>query len=194
MEFNCPDCGKRLRSPDHLKNPLVRCRTCGATFRPREKGDTPPPVAIQTASMPVRPPEAESLANPWSTRQTTAGPAASTTLAKGFGVVGFVLLILLAKAPRLVKLFEREAPPPPAPAQVRDDELRAIQQILEEAQRRPPVDPALVQPDEKAPLLIPLPANPLRDEPSEAAPDAVLQAAPDAVPEAAMIRSSDETP
>ena len=41
MEFNCPQCGKRLRAPDHLKNPLVRCRTCGAAFRPREEAEQP---------------------------------------------------------------------------------------------------------------------------------------------------------
>ncbi len=47
MEFNCPECGQRLRVGDHLVNPVVRCRLCGNTFRAAEA--TPPAAAAAPA-------------------------------------------------------------------------------------------------------------------------------------------------
>ena len=33
MEINCPQCDQRLRVPHGMKNPLLRCKSCGSKFR-----------------------------------------------------------------------------------------------------------------------------------------------------------------
>jgi len=56
----------------------------------------------------------------------------------GLGIAGIVLLILLAKAPRLVRmLFPPERRQPPAvPAHVNDEQWGELKQMLEEARRK----------------------------------------------------------
>jgi hypothetical protein len=33
MEISCPQCNQRLRVPNEMKNPLLRCKKCGSSFR-----------------------------------------------------------------------------------------------------------------------------------------------------------------
>lgn len=156
MEFNCPQCGKRLRAPDHLKNPLVRCRSCGAAFRPREQAEQPvtaqvidtPPATPRPQPFSPRPqpvaPRPVSLPPTVPSRTATPRPVTSEagqTVAKGLGIVVVLIFLLISKAPRLLKgIFPDRQPPPPV--QIPDQDLRAIQELLEEARKDPPLQPA----------------------------------------------------
>ena len=125
MEFNCPECGKRLRTPDHLQNPLVRCRTCGATFRAGQQAGPWPSESAPPSSIPEMPAERVAFPTP------TSSP--SRMVGNGLKISGIVLLILLAKGPRLLRhLFDdRPKPRPAAPARVHEDQLRQLREMRE---------------------------------------------------------------
>ena len=148
MEFNCPQCGKRLRAPDHLPNPLVRCRTCGAAFRPRETAEQPVKAQV-VGPAPSTPPFRTAAPRPLSSTPPVPSPTSTSppvsseagqTVAKGLGVAVVVIFLLISKAPRLLKgvFGDRQ---PPAPVQMPDKDARAIQQLLEEARQKPPFQP-----------------------------------------------------
>lgn len=134
MEFNCPNCGKRLRAPDHLRNPLVRCRTCGTAFRPREQAEVPVAAevverrAAPVRSDKIRPVEPTPLPKPFPAFPTTTNipsPTQQSRGMKGLGAAIAILFVLLAKAPRLVRLMVHQQPPPlphavPMPREERD--------------------------------------------------------------------------
>ena len=122
MEFTCPECGKRLRTPDHLQNPLVRCRTCGATFRAGQQAGPWPSESAPPSSVPEMPAERVAFPTPTSSPSRMAG--------NGLKISGIVLLILLAKGPRLLRhLFDNPPKPQPAPARVHEDQLRQLQEM-----------------------------------------------------------------
>ena len=61
-------------------------------------------------------------------------------MAKGLGIAVVVFFLLISKAPRLLKdMFEDRKPP--APVQMPDKDARAIQELLEEARKKPPLQP-----------------------------------------------------
>jgi hypothetical protein len=167
MEFNCPECGKRLRAPDHLRNPLVRCRTCSATFRPREEAITNAESAPQSIPRPTLPvPQQDRKFIPGSpdplVRPFPANEGKKT--AKGFGVGILILFIALTKGPKLIRLFLPAKPAAPAPVQPIDPKHL---QILHDLQRQmpppnwhPPVAPTppKVDPSED-PFLVPPPSD-----------------------------------
>ena len=70
METQCRRCSQRLRYPDSLRNPLLRCPTCGETFRPA----TDALDSLQTSAKPLGTLATEpssSLAN-WKNTASTA--------------------------------------------------------------------------------------------------------------------------
>lgn len=156
MEISCPDCSQRLRVPDHLTNPLVRCRNCGKTFRPSETAESRIPFAI-----PMREPEPQSqiesapqlpkskssdsqlhdfLSQPRA-EPSVAEQAKTRRSVAGWGTGVIIGLIALRGGVKLVKhLFHEDRKPQPAPVQF-DPKLRPdIQKLLEQAdpQRRRP--------------------------------------------------------
>ena len=162
MEFNCPDCGKRLRAADHLPNPLVRCRTCGATFRPRELEDTvakrePKPQAparerivpkqqprpFAPAQQPKPGPEwASPAGEPFG--RPLSSPAPKTAVRRGLGIGIAILVIVLLKAPRLLKLALPPNPPQP-PAPMKFDPMQM--QMLRDLQQPRNIHPFQVAPE-----------------------------------------------
>jgi hypothetical protein len=138
MEFNCPGCDKRLRAPDHLPNPLVRCRTCGATFRPREGSPELPQDSTALFEESASLPQATELPQyqPESFRRLEPVSAGKSLVAKGLGIGVMVLLIALAKAPRLVKLLLPDNPPPPAPVRIDERQLQMLRDMQDLQRKR----------------------------------------------------------
>lgn len=119
MEFRCPKCQQPLRAPDHLRNPLVRCRRCAYEFRPVELG-----LAVPARSEPevVEPelvaPELVDRQPPTPTPTPQIRPRKTTTAKRsrsgqGWGWIIVIGLMLLSRAPRWIQRMNRPAPNPP---------------------------------------------------------------------------------
>lgn len=155
MEFNCPTCQTKLRVSDELQNPKVRCRACGTIFRPLESGGSispspTPPVAPQVNRFPDQPKPAESpfastsqpgrdsFGSPTPSAPTRPRPVVTPRSAApgkrgGWGIILFIILMLLSRGPRLLRNFQRQPAPPP-PVQIDDDEvLRRLREVQERA-------------------------------------------------------------
>lgn len=172
MEFNCPDCGKRLRAPDNLPNPLVRCRTCGATFRPRElentatKRELKPLAPSREPLTPVRQPKPFAPAQ--QPRQRTewnsptggpfgrplSSPAPKTPVRRGLGIGVAILVILLLKVPRLLHVFLPPNPPqPPAPMQIDPMQMQMLRDLQQPRNVQPFQIPPVAPRMQEAPQL-----------------------------------------
>ena len=155
MEINCPDCSQRLRVPDHLQDPLVRCRNCGRTFRPSETAESRIPFAI-----PVREPEPLIELQPVDEKSSNAQlhdflsqPRVEPSVADqaktkqktiGWGAGLLIALMVLRGGAKLVKhLMRDDRKPQPAPVQF-DPKLRPeIQKLFEQGGQLPPPPPPL---------------------------------------------------
>jgi len=197
MEFNCPDCGKRLRVADNLINPLVRCRTCGHVFRPQQStslasmtpfpsrsgGSEAPPASASAAARneaghrtnpsrkPYREPTPRRAVQP---RSAATGTVTETTKPKrssggGFGIGMVITLLLLMRGG--ANFLNCNKPRPQPARQVAPLHGQPVQPRVVEPQNVPiePAPPPL--PDHRL-----LPPDP-REFPSE--PPAPEEAAPD---------------
>ena len=166
MEFNCPTCQTKLGVSDELADPKVRCRVCGTIFRPFESGvanrpnpqsqASPSPSQVSpfpgvpestTSSFPFESkalPEHDDFTSstspipiPRASRPViTPRPQQNRGRNGGWGIMIFIVFILLTRAPRILRNFMRE-PEPPAPIQIDHDEIRReLNEIIEENERR----------------------------------------------------------
>lgn len=187
MEFNCPTCQTKLGVSDELENPKVRCRVCGTIFRPFESDgasrpnpqsqaspspsqvnpfpDQPRPTVSPSPFESTSPPKRDSFSP--STSPVPARPRPVITQQAnqrrrkgGWGIAFFVILMILSRAPRLWRNFQRK-PAPPAPIVIDHDEImRQFEDRIEKARQmenedipESPAggDPADVNPDGEAP-------------------------------------------
>ena len=176
MEINCPDCSQRLRVPDHLADPLVRCRTCGRTFRPsetesrsafaplvrmpqpplpQEPADERPPIGAESSDAQLENFLTQARAEPSIADQTK-----SRQKAAGWGVGIVIALMLLKGGVRLVNnLLREDRKPPPAPVRFDNKPPPDVEKLLEEikAQRRqPPLQPPPGELEDRPPEVSPL--------------------------------------
>jgi hypothetical protein len=199
MEFNCPDCGKRLRAPDHLPNPLVRCRTCGATFRPREQEGTiakrettpqapaRPRVVSKQQQKPFVPAQQPKPQPEWALPsggpfgRPLSSPAPKPTVRRGLGIGIAILVILLLKAPRLLKLvLPPNQPQPPAPMKIDPMQMQMLRDLQQPRNLNPfqippegPQDMEDMQPpDQKPPDMQPPEPQPESEKPEAEKPEA----------------------
>jgi len=161
MEFNCPTCQTKLRVSDERQNPKVRCRACGTIFRPLDlPGSSGPPLSSPAA--PARPPfnpapqPSRSFETPFESSSastsardsfgspTSPAPAAPRPVITprrtqgskrgGWGIMFFIILMLLSRGPRLLRNFNRQPAPPP-PVQIDHDKLmRQLREMRERAE------------------------------------------------------------
>ena len=123
MDINCPECGKRLRAPDHLPNPLMRCRTCGATFRKSDLSSTEaakqpaPPLqpAKDSDPRPAKDSDLDDFLVAQSSRPSQPPTDRSKAVAGGGlgGVILFVILMVLPQLPRIINALKDDDPEPP---------------------------------------------------------------------------------
>lgn len=161
MEINCPDCSQRLRVPDHLTNPLVRCRNCGKTFRPAETAESRIPFAISVRE-PLTQPEPATEPRPAGEKSSDAHlhdflsqPRAEPSVAEqaknrkksiGWGAGVLIALLLLKGGPKLVKhLLREDRKPQNAPARFDPKLQPEIQKLLEPQRRQPRPPPRIPQ-------------------------------------------------
>ncbi|MFV1966003.1 MAG: hypothetical protein ACC628_11305 [Pirellulaceae bacterium] len=135
MIISCPDCGQPLRVPDHLENPLLRCRRCQSTFRPLDL-ETPEPVVDAESVYDEPEPEPEMYVS------VSPAPASARRnkkkVGRGLGVIALILFILISKAPRLLKkLFDDRPKEQPVPVHLNEKEMQELNRLFNE-ERQPP--------------------------------------------------------
>ena len=155
MEVRCPQCTQRLRYSDVLKNPLLRCRACGTTFRPAELAASVPDsrsaAEVENAS---RLRELyQHAGEPREPEPTVSAPAPerSSGIGKGVGTFGVIALLIAFKVgPRLMREIFRERPaPPPPPAHFREEHRQAIEKLVRDADSNREAQPVRIRAIEK---------------------------------------------
>ena len=146
MEVRCPKCAKRLRYSDSLRNPLLRCRACGTTFRAAEVNHSEPePFAAVAAEIPEGTGRVEESA-PFVGSEPAQPSEVANQQPQGFakrGVGTFVIiaLVVLAKVgPHLLRDMVRDNPPkpqPPQPVRLHQEHRQAIEKVVREADAAP---------------------------------------------------------
>jgi hypothetical protein len=137
MDFNCAECRKRLRIPDGRRNPRVRCPNCGLVSRPfarqaveakqtLESGSTPYPAHQQ---QPAPQPRPQTTSRPV---QTPPTPKKTKNTGGGLGIVIIISLMLLSRAPGLLRRLAPDKREPP-PVNKPDEMKRAVDEILQKA-------------------------------------------------------------
>jgi hypothetical protein len=133
MVIPCPDCGQPLRFPDQLHNPLLRCPACKSTFRPLEIEETEAIVDETDAWQESEPDRPETEATVRS--RPTATAQGRKKAGSGLGIIGLILFILIAQAPRLLKhVFDGRPQQRPAP-RVNEKDVEQLKRFLDENER-----------------------------------------------------------
>jgi hypothetical protein len=148
MEVRCPNCQQRLRYPDHLVKPLLRCRNCLTTFRPAD-AQSPIEAPVSAVAVEEFDPEINEEFRSFTEKSERELAEASTTRKSGKSGVGYFIVIALVIAlkvgPRLAREFFRERKPE-RPVQLQQDEQQAIQKVLQEAAENAKKGPDLRMP------------------------------------------------
>lgn len=114
MEVRCPQCTQRLRYSDVLKNPRLRCRSCGTEFQADDAAEVLPHGLVETAGDESRE-TADSFGQipPLPQQQKDSRSDSSRGLTKsGVGPAAIIILLIALKVGvRLVQEFTRHRPP-----------------------------------------------------------------------------------
>ena len=137
MEVRCPQCEQRLRYSNVLKNPLLRCRSCGTTFRVADVEEVLQPTPVEMPA--YEPRETADPFNqipPLQTKQDEPRSDNSRGYAKsGIGTVGIVVMLIALKIGiRLVREFTRDRPaqPPGRKMQVDQERMPGFEKLIRE--------------------------------------------------------------